>query len=243
MRKLKNIEIDENNIPKHIGFIMDGNGRWAKRRGLPRTAGHREGAFALKRVCEACRNFKIKTITVYALSTENLMREKKEVDYIFELIEEFISKELSNAEKNGVKINIIGDLNHERIPLSCKEVILNAMEQTKNNTNFILNIALVYGGRDEITRAVNKILASGKKSITKEEFSNYLDTAGQEDPDLIVRASGEQRISNFLLWQLAYSEFYFPKEYWPEFNKDLVKKCILEYQTRTRKFGKVKEEK
>lgn len=240
--KKNDVEIDVNNIPRHIGFIMDGNGRWAKKRGLPRTAGHREGAFALRRVCAACRDFGVKAITVYALSTENLKREKKEVDYIFKLIEEFITKELKNAEKNGVRINFVGNINHERIPASCKTIAVNAMEETKNNTNFILNIALVYGGRDEIVRAVNKAIKSGLTDVTESDFSALLDTANVPDPDLIVRASGEQRVSNFLLWQMAYSEFYFPKEYWPEFDKDMVKKCILEYQTRTRKFGNVKDE-
>ena len=240
MSLFKKVEkIDQDNIPEHIGFIMDGNGRWAKKRGLARSVGHREGSIAMRRVCEACRDFGVKTVTVYALSTENLMRDKKEVDYIFSLAVEFIEKELENAIKNDLKINIIGNLNHERITGKVYECFTNAMEKTKNCKTYVLNIAFIYGGRDEIVSAVNRILADGKKKITEAEFENYLYTAGQKDPDLIVRSSGEQRVSNFLLWQHAYSEFYFPKTLWPDFDKNTVRECILEYQKRTRKFGKV----
>lgn len=240
MSLFKKVEkIDQDNIPEHIGFIMDGNGRWAKKRGLARSVGHREGSIAMRRVCEACRDFGVKTITMYALSTENLMRDKKEVDYIFSLAVEFIEKELENAIKNDLKINIIGNLNHERITDEVYKCFTNAMEKTKNCKTYVLNIAFIYGGRDEIVSAVNRILADGKKQITEAEFGNYLYTAGQKDPDLIVRSSGEQRVSNFLLWQHAYSEFYFPKTLWPDFNKNTVRECILEYQKRTRKFGKV----
>lgn len=235
-------DINPQNVPQHIGFIMDGNGRWAKKRGLPRSAGHREGSIAMRRVCEACREFGVKTVTVYALSTENLQRSESEVNYIMGLAVEFIEKELQNALKYDLKINIIGDINHNRIDEKTRSCFLNAMETTKNCKTYVLNIAFVYGGRDEIIRGINKLLAEGKTSITEEDFGNYLYTAGQNDPDLIVRSSGEQRVSNFLLWQHAYSEFYFPATLWPDFDKETVKECILEYQKRVRKFGKVEEE-
>lgn len=234
-------KIDMSNIPAHIGFIMDGNGRWAKRRGLPRSMGHREGVFAMRRVCEACRDFGVKTVTVYALSTENLNRSEKEVKFIFDLVVEFVNSELKNAISNDLKINVIGNLDHPRLPLEVKNACVKAMEETKECKTYVLNIAFMYGGRDEIVRAVNGIIKDGKTEITEEEFSNYIYTAGQADPDLIVRASGEQRISNFLLWQIAYSEFYFPKTYWPDFNKKTVEECILAYQSRKRRFGKVLE--
>lgn len=237
----KKEKIIPQNVPKHIGFIMDGNGRWAKKRGLPRSAGHREGSVAMRRVCEACRDFGVKTVTVYALSTENLQRSESEVNYIMNLAVEFIEKELSNAIKNDLKINIIGDIEHKRIDEKTRECFKTAMEKTRNCKTYVLNIAFVYGGRDEIVRGINKLLAEKRNSITEVEFANYLYTAGQTDPDLIVRSSGEQRVSNFLLWQHAYSEFYFPKTLWPDFNKQTVKECILEYQKRTRKFGKVEE--
>ena len=237
----KKRKIDVSNIPSHIGFIMDGNGRWAKKRGLPRSMGHREGAFALKRVCEACRDFGVKTITVYALSTENLKRSEKEVNYIFDQAMEFVNSELESAKANDLKINIIGDLGHEKFPQNAKASCLKAMEETKDCKTYVLNIAFIYGGRDEIVRAVNHIIRDKKESVTEEEFANYLYTAGQQDPDLIVRASGEQRVSNFLLWQLAYSEFYFPETLWPDFNKKTVEECIIAYQSRKRNFGDVKE--
>lgn len=239
--KKKN-KIDMNNIPSHIAFIMDGNGRWAKRRGLPRSMGHREGAFALKRVCEACRDLNVKTVTVYALSTENLNRSEKEVNFIFDQAMEFINSELKEAIASDLKINIIGNLNHERLPKDVRESCLKAMEETKDCKTYVLNIAFLYGGRDEIVNAVNKIINDKKESVSEEEFENYLYTAGQSDPDLIVRASGEQRISNFLLWQLAYSEFYFSKTLWPDFNRKTVEECILAYQSRKRNFGVVEEE-
>ena len=235
----KKRKIDMSKVPSHIGFIMDGNGRWAKRRGMPRSVGHREGAFALKRVCEACRDFGVKTITVYALSTENLNRSEKEVNYIFEQAMEFVNSELDSAKANDLKINIIGDLDHKQIPEKVRQSCMHAMEETKNCKSYVLNIAFVYGGRAEIVRAVNTILKENKDSVTEDEFASYLYTAGQNDPDLIVRASGEQRVSNFLLWQLAYSEFYFTSTHWPDFNRKTVEECILAYQTRKRRFGKV----
>ena len=237
----KKKKIDMNNIPSHIAFIMDGNGRWAKKRGLPRSMGHREGAFALKRVCEACREYNVKTITVYALSTENLNRSDKEVNFIFEQAMEFVNSELKESIANDLKINIIGNLDHERLPKDVREACIRAMEETKDCKSYVLNIAFLYGGRDEIIHAVNKIIKEKRESITEEEFENYLYTAGQCDPDLIVRASGEQRISNFLLWQLAYSEFYFSSTLWPDFNKKTVEESILAYQSRKRNFGVVEE--
>ncbi len=238
----KKQKIDPNNIPEHIAFIMDGNGRWAKKRGLPRSLGHREGGNALRRVCDACKEFDVKTVTVYALSTENLNRSEKEVNYIFDLIAEFLPQELPNALNNDLKINIIGNLNHPKVPQVVKDACKTCVEETMNCKSYVLNIALLYGGRDEIVEATNKIIKSGVKQVTEEEFEKYLYTAGQKDPDLIVRASGEQRISNFLLWQHAYSELCFTKTCWPDFSRRTVEECILEYQKRTRRFGNVTEE-
>lgn len=228
-------------IPEHIAFIMDGNGRWATQRALPRLAGHAAGVMALKKTILACKKFNIKYATFYAFSTENWKRDKNEVDGIFNLLKKYIGKENNFFVKNKIKFNVLGVL--DRFSDDLQQVILKTIENTKDfGDNMIVSIALNYGGRDEIIRAVNKILKSGKNEITEKEFSNYLDTNLLPDPDLIVRTSGEERLSNFLLYQLAYSELYFPTTYWPDFNEKEVLKCLEEYEKRERKYGGVKWE-
>lgn len=242
MRKKQNIkEIDPNNIPAHIGFIMDGNGRWAVKRGLPRTAGHRAGVDALTRVVEACRDYGVKTVSVYAFSTENFNRSNKECQFIFDLITKFAKDKAEELKKNDTKLVVCGDLSYSpKLNKKTIDALEYAVEQTKNCKTYTLNLCFSYGGHHEILVAVNKLIDAGKKNLTEKDVESALYTAGQPNPDLIVRASGEQRLSNFLLWQSAYAELYFPKTHWPDFNKDTVKECILEYQTRNRRFGNVK---
>lgn len=241
MKKKENLTIDLENVPSHIGFIMDGNGRWAKRRGLPRTAGHRAGVDALVNVLRACRDFGVKSVSLYAFSTENYKRSDDECNYIFDLITKFAKEKLNNLVEHNTKFVICGDLEYsDKLKSETKEALLEAAAKTKHCTEHILNLCFSYGGRHEITQAVNKLIASGKTEITEEDISNNLYTSESGDPDLIVRASGEQRLSNFLLWQSAYSELYFPSEHWPDFDKEVVKKCIYEYQKRDRRFGNVK---
>lgn len=227
------------NLPNHIAFIMDGNGRWAQSRGLPRLAGHAEGVLALKKTILACKKFKIKYVTFYAFSKENWKRDKAEVDGIFGLLKKYLKKEKNFFIKRKIKFNVIGVL--DRLPEDLRVALIDVIDETKDfGDNLVVTIALNYGGRDEIVRAVNKIIKSGKNEVTEQEFSSYLDTNFLPDPDLIVRTSGEERLSNFLLYQLAYSELYFPKTYWPDFNEKEVLKCIEIYGRRERKYGGVK---
>lgn len=228
----------ENSL-NHIAFIMDGNGRWATKRGLPRLAGHAAGVKALKRTILACLKFNIKYVTFYAFSTENWKRDKKEVDGIFNLLKKFVKKEKDNFIKKKIKFDVIGVL--EPFPEDLKKVLTEIIDKTKDfGDNLVVTVALNYGGRDEIIRAVNKVIQSGKMSIDEEEFMNFLDTKSIPEPDLIVRTSGEERLSNFLLFQLAYSELYFPRTYWPDFDEKEVLNCIEIFKKRERKFGGIK---
>ncbi|WP_279230321.1 isoprenyl transferase [Thermohalobacter berrensis] len=234
-------EIDKTNLPNHIAIIMDGNGRWAKKRFLPRTAGHREGVKRVREIVKACGDLGIKYLTLYAFSTENWKRPKDEIDSLMKLLVEYLKKELNTLHKNNVKINILGDL--EKLPSLPKQEVFNAIEKTRNNNKLILNIALNYGGRDEIIRAI-KLLAKNVKDnkiqledINEELFKEFLYTGSQPDPDLLIRTSGELRISNFLIYQIAYTEFYFTDIYWPQFTKEHLFKAILDYQNRNRRFG------
>ena len=234
----KKIKLDMARIPRHIAFIMDGNGRWATRRGLPRSAGHRAGVDALKRVVNACRDLGVYAVSLYALSIENFNRSKEEIDYIFDLVKKYVAENAENLIKNDTRLQVAGNLYHERVPAEVREVFLDVIEKTKDCKSHVLQICFAYSGRDEIVRAVNKIIETGEKNIDEQKFATYLDTASVPDPDLIVRASGEQRMSNFLLWELSYSEFYFPSEHWPDFDEHVVKKSIYEFQKRNRRFGK-----
>lgn len=223
-------------IPNHIAIIMDGNGRWAKRRGLPRYIGHREGAKAVERVIDYALEFDIKYLTLFAFSTENWERPKEEVEAIMSLLVEYINKKVPYLIERDVRLRFIG--RREDLP----DMILNTVEEgerlTKNGKKMQLVIALNYSGRAEIVDAVNKAIKEGKE-ITEEDFPKFLYLPDLPDPDLLIRTSGEQRISNFLLWQIAYSEFYFTEVLWPDFDKEEFLKALYEYQNRERRFGKV----
>ena len=234
-------------IPKHVAIILDVNGRWAKAKGLPRNAGHVQGAKVVEDMCEITYNMGIQYFTVYAFSTENWSRPKDEVDALMKLLRNYMVNAKKRANKNNMCVRVIGD--KTGLDKDLQESILDLEESTKDNTGLHFQIAINYGGRDEITRAVRRLsadVAEGKleaDSITDETINSYLDTAGLPDPDLLIRTCGEQRISNFLLWQLAYTEFYFCDKAWPDFNKKELELAIESYNTRNRKFGGLKEDK
>lgn len=236
-------KIDYSNFPEHIAIIMDGNGRWAKKRLLPRSAGHKEGVKRVREIVEECGNLGIKHLTLYAFSTENWNRPKDEVNYLMKLLLEFLNKEIDTLHRNKVKINVLGNIN--RLDDTIKTEIKKALEITENNNKLILNIALNYGGRDEIVTSIKSIINDYDNNlinindIDEELISNYLFTKNQPDPNLLIRTSGEIRISNFLLYQLAYTEFWFTDINWPEFTKVYLYKAILDYQNRNRRFGKL----
>lgn len=223
------------NIPNHIGFIMDGNGRWAKKRKIMRTLGHKKGAEILQFVLNRCYELGIKVVSIYAFSTENFKRSKDEVDAIFEYCNEYLIKYARDLKEKGIRFMVMGDI--KKLPEALRNNILQVIEETKNNTKGVFNVALAYGGRDEIVWAVNNLILQGKKEISEDDITNAIYTKGLPDPDLIVRASGEQRLSNFMLWQSSYSELYFPKTLWPDFNARMVDKCIKVYNKRNRRFG------
>ena len=226
------------NKPRHIGIILDGNGRWAKKRNLPRIAGHKEGVFAVERMIKAAREEGIEVVSVYAFSTENWKRSRDEVDGIFALIDDAIDRNKDKLNENNIKLQIMGD--KSRLSESLQDKINNLIELTKNNTGLIFNIGLNYGGRDEILRATNICHEKyPNQEITKEMFEAELYTAGLPNLDFVIRTSGEMRLSNFMLYQAAYAEFYFPKTYWPDFNKRFLKKALKVYSKRNRRFGKV----
>lgn len=227
-------------IPRHIAIIMDGNGRWALSRGLPRLAGHRAGTENLRRLIEACVEFGIQYLTLYAFSTENWGRPVEEVRGLMRILEDVIDRELKELHQEGVQLRHIGRL--DRIKPSLKRKVLDAIELTRNNQRLTLNIAFNYGGRDEIVWAIRKIIADGvsPEEVTSELVSQYLFTAGVPDPDLIIRTSGELRGSNFLIWQGAYAEWYFTPVFWPDFGKEELRAALEEYSLRERRYGHVK---
>lgn len=229
--------VKQTNI-KHIAIIMDGNRRWAKERKLPSAMGHKKGVEALENVVRACDDFGIKYLTVYAFSTENWNRDKSEVDYLMELFAITIKSELKVLHEKNVVLRFIGDLT--RLNPKLQKVFADAEERTRFNTGVNLQIAVNYGARDEIVNAVKNIVRMGYKEqeITEELIEEELYTAGIPSPDLLIRTGGEQRISNYLLWQVAYSEFYVTKKYWPEFDKNALKDAVLEFANRQRRFGK-----
>ena len=236
--KKKNKEIiDISNMPKHIAFIADGNGRWAKKRGLPRSEGHRVGADAVGKVVDRCLELGVEVVSFYLFSTENFKRPKSEVDYIFDLFRKFYKDKAEEYKKKGIRFKLMGDIS--LFPDDMQQMLKDLENDTKNLKKLICNVGLGYGSRHEIVTAVNKMIAEKIESIDEELFSKYLYTSEIPDPDLIVRASGEQRLSNFMLWQSAYSEFYFPKTHWPDFDAKVVDECIIEYQKRNRRFGKI----
>lgn len=226
-------------VPRHIAIIMDGNGRWALARGLPRLAGHRAGTENLRRIVEACVEFGVEYLTLYAFSTENWGRPPEEVRGLMRILEDVIDRELKNLHENGVQIRHIGRL--DRIKPSLKRKVLEAVETTKNNKRLVLCVAFNYGGRDEIVCAIQRIIKDKipPEEVTIELVNQYLFTAGVPDPDLIIRTSGELRGSNFLIWQGAYAEWYFTPTYWPDFGKEELRQAIWEYSRRDRRFGQV----
>ncbi len=236
MDEIKNI-IKDTNL-KHIAIIMDGNRRWAKEKNLPSAMGHKKGVDSLKNILRACNDFSIKYLTVYAFSTENWNRKKEEVEFLMNLVAVTLTNELAEIHKENVQIHFIGDLT--KLSDKLQKILANAVETTKNNTGVVLQIALNYGSRDEIVHAVQKIVESGVKSdeIDEQLISENLYTAGVPDPDILIRTGGEQRISNYLLWQIAYSEIIIRSEFWPDFDKNSLKDSILEFGKRQRRYGK-----
>jgi len=226
-------------IPTHIAVIMDGNGRWAAARGLPRLAGHRAGTENLRRVIRACVEFGIQYLTIYAFSTENWGRPKEEVDGLLNIIEDVIEKELAELHQEGVQLRHIGHL--ERLSPSLQKKVINAVELTRNNNRLILNIAFNYGGRDEIVCAIRQMIQDGiqPEQVTDSLVSQYMFTSSSPDPDMIIRTSGEMRISNFLIWQSAYAEWYVTSTYWPDFDREELYKALLAYSQRDRRYGRL----
>lgn len=235
-------ELDPTRIPKHIAIIMDGNGRWAKARGLSVQEGHRAGKDALQRTLEACGDLGIQYLTVFAFSTENWRRPPQEVEFLLKLLERAIDEEFARLAREGVRVRVIGRMD-ARVPKSLQEKIARVVEETRSNKKLIFTVALNYGGRAEIVDAARRVAleaAAGRldpRTITEENFHNFLYTNGTPDPDLVIRTGGDLRLSNFLLWQLAYAEFYSTSLYWPDFNKKELLKAIIAYQQRERRFG------
>ena len=229
-------------VPRHVAIIMDGNGRWAKLRGLPRTEGHRQGTENLRRVLNSCVKFGVEILTIYAFSTENWSRPRAEVQMLMRILETVIDRELHELHANGVQLRHIGEL--DGIHPGLQKKIRRAMELTHNNNKLILNIAFNYGGRNEIVRAVKRIVQDGipADKIDEKLISSYLYTSDLPDPDLIIRTSGELRVSNFLIWQGAYSELYATPTYWPDFNEEELRQALIDYGKRNRRFGKTDEQ-
>lgn len=235
------MEIDKENLPKHIAVIMDGNRRWAKAKGLEVKAGHKEGGENLKRIARYANKIGIKYLTVYAFSTENWKRTKEEVGALMFLLQWYLNDLLNNEQLEGIRINVLGDIT--RLDTGIQKLINELMDRTKNEKGLVLNIAFNYGGRNELVEATKKIAKKVKdgeidiNDIDEDLISNNIYTAGMPDPDLLIRPGGELRTSNFLPWQLTYSEFVFTDKYWPDFTEEDLDEAILEYEKRNRKFG------
>jgi len=233
--------MEENVLPKHIAIIMDGNRRWAKEKGIETKLGHKQGAETLKKIAKYANNIGIKYMTVYAFSTENWKRSEEEVGALMFLLQKYVEDFLTGEGLENIKVNILGDIT--KLNDSLQKSINKIMEKSKNNTGLVLNIAFNYGGRAEIVKATQKIATDVKNGVVNVEeidenmFSNALYTAGQPDPDLLIRPGGEQRISNYLLWQLAYTEFYFIQKFWPDFSEEDLDEAISKFVKRNRKFG------
>lgn len=233
-------------IPRHVAIILDGNGRWAKKKGMPRNYGHVQGSKTVEKICEEAYRMGIQYLTVYAFSTENWKRPKDEVDALMGLLRNYMKTCLKTAEKNRMRVRVIGDLTG--LDADIRQRILELEEASKGNDGLCFQIAINYGGRDEMVRAMRRMAADQAQGrlkaqeITEERFASYLDTAGIPDPDLLIRTSGELRLSNFLLWQLAYTEFYVTDVLWPDFSKEELEKAIVQYNMRDRRYGGVKGE-
>jgi len=237
--------IDHNKLPRHIAVIMDGNGRWARKKGAARIFGHRNAIQSVKDVTEGCGELGIEYLTLYAFSTENWGRPVEEVNGLMELLVNTLKKEIDVLHKNNVRLLTIGDIGH--LPQECQDNLADAIDSTKSNKGLTLILALSYSGRWEILEAAKAMIKDAKRDqineddLTEEHFSRYLRTAGIPDPELLIRTSGEMRISNFLLWQIAYTELYITETLWPDFRRENLYEAICEYQTRDRRFGKVME--
>jgi len=235
------LKIDKQKVPEHIAIIMDGNGRWATRKGLPRSFGHKQGVSVLKEILKAAKDLGCKVVTVYAFSTENWTRPTKEIEFLINLFSEVLKNEIKEIHKDSTKIKFIGDLTP--FPETLKKIIYSSEFLTKNNNNFLLNVCINYGGRQEIVKVATELAlksSSGEikpSEVNEELFNSELLTRGIKDPELLIRTSGEKRISNFLLWQLAYSEIYISEVMWPDFNEFEFLKAIIDYQSRNRRFG------
>jgi undecaprenyl diphosphate synthase len=231
----------QNNIPRHIAIIMDGNGRWARRRGLPRVMGHRRGVKTAQKIVQACVELKIEVLTLYTFSSDNWRRPKEEVDFLLNMLKEFLKKEASNISEHNIRFQIIGRINE--LPASVRKELLNIVDNTKNNSGLILNLALNYGGRVEIVDAVRKIaeaIVRGEllpEDIDEVRFNKYLYMPGLPDPDLLIRTGGEFRVSNFLLWQISYTEVYISTKLWPDFTRRDLELAIGSFKKRERRFG------
>ena len=239
-------QIDTEKLPQHIAIIMDGNGRWAKKRGFMRIFGHENGSEAVRTTIETCGNLGIKYLTLYAFSSENWSRPQKEVDALMNLLVDALQKELDNLMKNDIKLNVIGDIN--KLPTKAQKKLTEVLEISKNNKTMTVTLALSYGAREELVETVKKIINKVKNNIINENDINeliineHLYTHNLPDVDLLIRTSGEQRISNFLLWQIAYAELYFTDVLWPDFNQKELYDAIINYQKRERRFGKTSEQ-
>jgi len=239
-------QIISERIPRHVAIIMDGNGRWAKKYGKPRVFGHRNGVKAVREITETAADLGVECLTLYAFSTENWNRPRLEVNALMSLLVETLRIEINSLNENNIRLNAIGDLT--KLPKRTYETLMEGIEKTKNNDRMMLNLALNYSGRWEIINAVKKIAADSKnnlidaENLTDDDFEKYLTTAGIPDPELLIRTSGEYRLSNYLLWQIAYSELYFAPIYWPDFREEDFYKAIIDYQQRERRFGKTSEQ-
>ena len=230
-------------IPNHVAIILDGNGRWAKKRGLPRNYGHTQGSKVVEQICEDAYKIGVKYLTVYAFSTENWKRPKDEVEAIMKLLRSYLKTSIKTSQKNNMKVRVLGD--KTKLSQDIQESINYLEESSKNNTGLNLQVAINYGGRDELIRAIRSLSIDVKEhtidvnDIDEATIEDYIDTKGIPDPDLLIRTSGESRISNFMLWQMAYTEFYFTDILWPDFNKVELMKAIEYYNSRTRKYGTI----
>jgi undecaprenyl diphosphate synthase len=239
-------QINKNNTPRHLAIIMDGNGRWAKAKGLFRSVGHESGTRAVREITEACVEINIPFLTLYTFSTENWNRPKLEVEFLMKLLVSSLKKEIKMLNENNIKLNAIGNL--DALPSKARKELLEVIEKTKDNTRMTLTLALSYGSREEITKTIQEISLKVKKglvspsNIDEKLINNHLYTQDLPDVDLLIRTSGEQRISNFLLWQIAYAELYFTDILWPDYTKDHLFEAILNYQNRERRFGKTGEQ-
>jgi undecaprenyl diphosphate synthase len=239
-------QIDKNKLPKHLAVIMDGNGRWAKQKGLFRTMGHEKGSKAVQEIVEACGEINIPYLTLYAFSTENWNRPKMEVELLMKLLVSTLRKEIKTLQKNDIKLNAIGNL--ESLPTKAYKELMDVIKKTENNSQLTLTLALSYGSREELTKTVQEISHKVKNNLISPEnidetvINNHLYTQNLPDVDLLIRTSGEQRISNFLLWQIAYAELYFTETLWPDYTKNHLFEAILNYQNRERRFGKTSEQ-